>query len=136
MKKRGFGKGLWNGFGGKVEDETIEENIVRELGEEIEIIPKIFEKVGVIKFRFEGDKRDWNQDAHVYLITKWSGEPTESEAMLPKWFKRGEIPYEKMWDADKIWMPMVLDGKKINATIYFGKDNKSSRQEIVEVEDL
>ena len=30
MKKRGFGKGRWNGFGGKVEkDETIEEAAIR-----------------------------------------------------------------------------------------------------------
>ena len=30
MKKRGFGEGRWNGFGGKVEeDETIEEAAIR-----------------------------------------------------------------------------------------------------------
>lgn len=32
MKKRGFGEGRWNGFGGKVqENETIEEAAKREL---------------------------------------------------------------------------------------------------------
>ena len=36
MKKRGFGEGRWNGFGGKVETgETIEEGAKRELKEEI-----------------------------------------------------------------------------------------------------
>ena len=35
MKKRGFGKGRWNGFGGKVkEGETIEEATKRETLEE------------------------------------------------------------------------------------------------------
>lgn len=35
MKKRGFGKGKWNGFGGKVEQgETMVESAVRELKEE------------------------------------------------------------------------------------------------------
>ena len=35
MKKRGFGAGKYNGFGGKVEaGETIEEAVIRELWEE------------------------------------------------------------------------------------------------------
>lgn len=35
MKKRGFGMGKWNGFGGKVEPgETIEEGALREMAEE------------------------------------------------------------------------------------------------------
>ena len=37
MKKRGFGMGRWNGFGGKVEaGETIEDATRREVGEENE----------------------------------------------------------------------------------------------------
>ena len=36
LKKRGFGKGKWNGYGGKKEDgETIEEAVVREIYEEM-----------------------------------------------------------------------------------------------------
>ena len=35
LKKRGFGKGKWNGFGGKVEvEETMLESVLRELEEE------------------------------------------------------------------------------------------------------
>jgi len=35
MKKRGFGAGKWNGFGGKVEPgETVEDGAMRELHEE------------------------------------------------------------------------------------------------------
>jgi 8-oxo-dGTP pyrophosphatase MutT (NUDIX family) len=35
MKKRGFGEGRWNGFGGKVEEgETIVEAAIREMKEE------------------------------------------------------------------------------------------------------
>lgn len=38
MKKRGFGSGRWNGFGGKVSlEETIEAAAKRELKEEVDI---------------------------------------------------------------------------------------------------
>ena len=40
MKKRGFGMGNWNGFGGKVQEgETIEDATKRELLEEISANP-------------------------------------------------------------------------------------------------
>jgi 8-oxo-dGTP pyrophosphatase MutT (NUDIX family) len=40
MKKRGFGAGFWNGFGGKVkEGESIEEAAKRETKEEIGVVP-------------------------------------------------------------------------------------------------
>ena len=45
MKKRGFGAGRWNGFGGKVRDgETIEEATKREMKEEVGIIPGDIER--------------------------------------------------------------------------------------------
>ena len=37
MKKRGFGMGRWNGVGGKVENESIEEAAAREAKEEINV---------------------------------------------------------------------------------------------------
>ena len=44
MKKRGFGVGRWNGFGGKVKDgETVKQTVKREMEEEVGIVPKSFE---------------------------------------------------------------------------------------------
>ena len=54
MKKRGFGKGRWNGFGGKMAvGETIEDAARRELREEAGITVKNFEKLGIIDFEFK-----------------------------------------------------------------------------------
>ena len=51
MKKRGFGIGRWNGYGGKVRsDETIEKAVERELEEEGKIKVKSFEKRGFFVF--------------------------------------------------------------------------------------
>ena len=50
MKKRGFGAGRWNGFGGKLHDgETVEQAAKREIFEEASITVSLFatfEKTG------------------------------------------------------------------------------------------
>lgn len=120
MKKRGFGMGKWNGVGGKVdkEDNSIIQAAIRETKEEIGIDANELEKVALLRFRFPY-KEDWNQDVHVFLIKKWQGQPQESEEMFPKWFRISDIPYQKMWDDDKFWLPHVLKGKRIDADFVF-----------------
>ena len=54
LKKRGFGEGRWNGYGGKVNaGETIEESMIREMQEESGITPTKFENRGVLYFEFK-----------------------------------------------------------------------------------
>ncbi len=122
MKKRGFGVGKWNNFGGKVKvGETIEVAASRELREEIGVIaePEKLEKVGNIQFYFK-DKPEWNQHMHVFLVRNWEGEPQESEEMMmPKWYSQNEIPFDTMWADDKHWLPMVLAGKKVEGRFNF-----------------
>lgn len=36
--------------------------------------------------------------------------------MLPKWFDLANIPYEKMWVDDKIWLPLYLEKKKFKGS--------------------
>ncbi|MBU4204779.1 8-oxo-dGTP diphosphatase [Patescibacteria group bacterium] len=124
MKKRGFGVGKWNGVGGKIDKDKGDKDIVaaaiRETKEEIGININDLEKVALLRFRFPY-QIDWNQDVHVFLVKKWQGQPKESEEMSPKWFRANEIPYQAMWDDDKVWLPHVLDGKKLEAGFLFKK---------------
>src|SRR3990167_5319839 len=54
MKKRGFGEGRWNGFGGKVDaGETIEDAARREVLEECGVSVGELKKRGVLEFSFE-----------------------------------------------------------------------------------
>ena len=122
MKKRGFGKGKWNGVGGKVEPgETIEDAVVRETQEEIGVTPLKYEKVAVLNFKFDNHKQagDLQMRAHVYICTKWSGKPVETDEMRPKWVNLAGIPFNEMWSDDIYWLPVVLHGDKINADIFF-----------------
>jgi 8-oxo-dGTP diphosphatase/2-hydroxy-dATP diphosphatase len=54
MKKRGFGVGRWNGFGGKVENgESIEEAALRELNEESSLVASALSRKGYIVFNMK-----------------------------------------------------------------------------------
>lgn len=121
MKKRRFGTGKWNGFGGKLENgESAVENAVRELKEEISISikPGDVEKVGCLDFYFK-DKPEWNQKMHIFLVKNWEGEPQESEETRPEWFDIKDIPFDTMWPDDKHWLPIVLAGKKVEGRFGF-----------------
>jgi 8-oxo-dGTP pyrophosphatase MutT (NUDIX family) len=127
MKKTGFGSGRFNGIGGKLETgETEIEAAIRELEEEISVDVKEIdaEKVGEIDFFFPANP-EWDQTVHLYLAREWTGNPVESVEMAPQWFPVSSIPYEKMWNDDRHWLPYVLSGKRILASFTFEKDNST-----------
>jgi ADP-ribose pyrophosphatase YjhB (NUDIX family) len=121
MKKRGFAAGRWNGYGGKQnEGETVEEAAIRETFEESRLkidIEKIM-KVAVIDFFFSL-KPEWDQRVHVYVVTEWQGEPVETEEMKPQFFAMDKLPESEMWLEDKLWLPRILKGEKLEGEIYF-----------------
>ncbi|MDD5083628.1 MAG: 8-oxo-dGTP diphosphatase [Candidatus Moranbacteria bacterium] len=120
MKKRGFGMGRWNGFGGKVEKgETIEEAARREVFEEACIDVTDLQKVGIIEFEWQGNPEIL--EVHIFRATQFVGEPAEGEEMQPQWFSVNEIPLKDMWPDDEYWIPMFLEGKKFTGKILFGK---------------
>lgn len=125
-KKRGFGVGRINGVGGKVQEgESIEQATIRETFEEIGVVidPKHLEKVAIHHFSFI-NKPEWDQETHVYFVSTWEGEPTESEEMKPQWFSKNEIPFDKMWGDDIHWLPKVLQGEKVRGHFSFDESQK------------
>ncbi|MCD6275467.1 MAG: 8-oxo-dGTP diphosphatase [Thermoplasmata archaeon] len=115
-KKRGHGKGKWNGFGGKIEKgETPEECAYRETMEEGEVKLKSLHHMGKIEF-YNVNGEDWL--VHVFR-GEIDGEPRESEESIPRWFSIGEIPYENMWEDDRYWLPLLLNHLRFHAKFYF-----------------
>jgi len=125
MKKRGFGAGKWNGYGGKPKNgEDLVSCAIREMLEEIGTVvhPDNLQKVAALNFFFKS-KKEWDQEVNIFISRNWSGEPVETEEMRPQWFNFDEIPYYQMWPDDKIWLPKVLAGKKLEGEFYFNADN-------------
>ena len=138
MKKRGFGKGRWNGFGGKVkESETIEEGVERELYEEAGIKTKNICQLGFLEFSFENSEDIL--EVHIFRTEEFQDEIQETEEMKPEWFLENEIPFEKMWPGDKFWMPLFLKNKKFKGEIFFDRpsdENYSSRIIRYKIEEI
>ena len=135
MKKRRFGAGRWNGYGGKVmEGESIEESLVREFKEEAGIKLEGFEKVGIMEFTFA--KTGEVIDVHLYKGHQFSGEPVETEEMKPQWFYIDEIPFGDMWPDDVYWFPLFLKDKKFKGKFTFGAGDVILGKELEEVKEL
>lgn len=133
LKKRGFGEGRWNGFGGKVQEgETVEEAGRRELMEEAGIALGSIERVGRLDFEFTATP-DEILEVHIFRGTDVQGEPTESDEMKPQWFHVDEIPFAGMWPDDKHWLPMLLEGKKFCGRFLFGEGDAILEMDLSEM---
>lgn len=128
MKKRGFGQGKWNGFGGKVHgEETIQETLERECREEAGIVPTDARECAQFQFHYADDVL---HEVHVFLVTAFDGQPRETEEMKPQWFAVTDIPYDSMWPDDKHWLPRVLAGEKVTGELWFDNQNQLLRWNI------
>lgn len=121
MKKRGFGEGRWNGYGGKIDkEESPSQAAKRETKEEIDVSVSEIEEMGVIDFHMPNQYLK----VHLFLIKKWTGEPKETEEMKPKWFDIKEIPYKHMWPDDSYWLPIFLNNVKIKGKFWFDEKDQ------------
>jgi len=122
MKKRGFGVGKWNGFGGKLEPgESVEEAAIRELKEESSLEAHSLTRRGYLVFNMS----DKLMKVHVYECVSYTGEPIESEEMRPRWFSETEIPFEDTWADDRYWLPMLLQGKSFVGRFDYEEDDET-----------
>ena len=120
-KKTGFGKGKVNGPGGKVEQgESPEACAVRECQEELEITVLDLQYCGQHRFQFVDG---YSLLVWVYRAENFTGVPTETVEAKPLWVALDKIPYEKMWEDDIIWLPMVIGGEKFQGRWLFDGDS-------------
>lgn len=105
-----FGK--YNGLGGKADrDESISACMKREILEESGIIVEEMSLRGTISWPgFGKSGEDWF--GFIFLITRWSGHAHEGnhEGTL-EWVPLDELQALPLWESDKLFLPMVFDGK-------------------------
>ena len=129
MKKRDFGKGKWNGPGGKIQlGETDEAACLREVEEETGARVTELVRVGTIESVFEG-QADWNNICTVFVASCRVEDVHETEEMCPRWFLIDEVPYDQMWEDDQHWLPQVLRGGSVSQRFYYDAKGMLARIE-------
>lgn len=125
-KKRGFGEGYYNGFGGKLEPgETPLKAARRELHEEAGIDCTDLSFAGQLNFTFENNTKAIR--GYVYRGSTIVGTPHETEEMAPQWFSVNAIPYHQMWADDPLWFPLFLQGQSFQGYFHFDAEGNLSK---------
>lgn len=116
-KKRGLGAGKINGPGGRLEEnETPLECAIRETQEELLINPLDIRPAGELFFHAKDMPRI---HGHIFVAGNYEGKPTETDEAIPIWFRYEDIPFDEMWDDDRLWLPRVLAGESVKGFFTF-----------------
>jgi 8-oxo-dGTP diphosphatase len=119
-KKRGLGAGKINGPGGKIDPgETPLQAAIRETQEELMVTPHAPRKLGELRFSMS-DCPDIL--CHVYRADDFSGMPTETDEAVPVWTALDAIPYHRMWEDDRHWLPLLLNEQPFLGRFVFDGD--------------
>lgn len=119
-KKRGLGAGKINGPGGRLDPgETPLECAIREVQEELCVTPVGVESAGELNFQFA--------DGHsirgfVFKARDCDGVPQSTPEADPLWIPLSAIPYDEMWADDRVWFPLLLEGRRFVGRFLFDGD--------------
>lgn len=119
-KKRGLGAGKVNGPGGRLEPgETPEACAARELHEELRVEAGPLVRLGDHRFQFVDG---YSIYVHVYRTEQIVGTPVETDEAVPMWVDVDAIPFGEMWEDDRYWLPLVLEGRRFRGFWIFDQD--------------
>jgi 8-oxo-dGTP diphosphatase len=127
LKKTGFGRGKIVGIGGHVEPgESDAEAAIREVREEADVglRHEDLRDAGIIRFVFPA-RPEWDMHTRLFTAVRWEGEPTESAEIAPAWFDTATLPVDRMWQDADHWLPVVLEGGKVNIVVTMDNDNEA-----------
>ena len=117
LKKRGLGEGYYNAPGGHIEgEETSIEAAIRETKEETGLTVSGLVEKGTLRFQFKDGMR---MVCYVFSAETWEGELKECEEAKPFWTMKNNLDYDKMWKDDKMWLPLLLEGKEFEGWFVF-----------------
>ncbi len=120
-KKRGLGAGKIVGPGGRVEPgETPLACAIREVQEELCVTPTRVVARGEHYFHF--------LDGYTIRVFAFSaddcdGTPRETDEAIPLWTSLDAIPYPEMWQDNRLWMPLLLEGVPFSGRYVFDGDS-------------
>ena len=128
-KLRGLGAGKINGPGGRLEPgETPTQAAIREVEEELLVTPMNVRACGELLFQFVDG---FSIHGYVFKADDCSGEPQETDEAIPLWTSLEDIPYDRMWADDRVWVPMMLRGTSFKGRFVFEDDTMLDHEVVV-----
>jgi 8-oxo-dGTP diphosphatase len=119
-KKRGLGAGKINGPGGRLDPgEAALDCAVREVTEELQVVPRQLEHGGTLLFQFIDG---YALHVEVFRAAGCDGEARETDEAIPLWTRKSAIPYGEMWADDILWLPHLLEGRFFRGRFLFDGD--------------
>lgn len=58
-------------------------------------------------------------DTTVFITSAFEGVPTETDEMAPVEFEEDAMPYDKMWQDDRVWQPLLFRGERFQGVFEF-----------------
>jgi 8-oxo-dGTP diphosphatase len=69
-------------------------------------------------FRFvDTEQPDWL--GYVFVADRFDGDPRTTPEAVPAWYPCGALPLDQMWDDDRLWLPRVLAGERLEGEFLF-----------------
>jgi len=131
-----FGGGFWNAPGGKIAvGESPEAAAAREVREETGLTVDGLRDCGTIVFFVEGVE---GPDIHVHVFEagRFEGTLQANEEGPLEWVPEGALPYDQMWEDDRLWVPHVLAGRRVRGSFRFSAGYERLVEHELEVEPL
>ena len=117
-KLRGHGEGKVNAPGGRIEaGESVEACAIREVREEVGIRVQALAPRALL--RYDDPTEGLAMAGYAFVSSDFRGSHARTAEADPFWCRIDEIPYDEMWENDRIWLPRVLKGERIRADFQF-----------------
>ncbi len=81
--------------------------------------------MGLLRFQFVDG---YAIQVHVYHAADFEGVPSETDEADPIWVDEDQIPYEQMWEDDRLWLPLLLRGMRFAGNFIFDGDRMLDHQ--------
>ncbi len=116
-----FGAGFWNAPGGKISDgESPQQAAAREVREETGLTVRDLSEHGTITFYLEGTEEP-DIFVHVFVAGQFEGTLQANDEGPLEWTAEDALPYDQMWEDDRIWVPHVLAGRSVRGSFRFSE---------------
>jgi 8-oxo-dGTP diphosphatase len=98
--------------------ESPEKAAAREVFEETGLRVSGLQFNGILNF-YLGDGKELDQTVFLFSCRKSTGKMRGSSEGELRWFSVDTVPYHEMWQDDRVWLPILLDGKSFVGDFWF-----------------